>query len=574
MGSRKEASRGLAELVADFGGSLPQTPRRGQRKSGRDEREAEYELLRARAPRRGHARSGFGWSPVTAPLVAYRATTANVGGIWPLISSAGLPPTGALMGYDMLSGGGFYCDPIGWVLRNPPIVTNPNLIVFGKPGRGKSAAVKAFLLRMMRFGIRTLVAGDVKNEYEPLCRAVGVQPISLGLGLPARINPLDLGPLGQGWDTLNAADQRLRAAAVFQRWVILLKALIGARDVQVSQSDEWAISTVLADLTGWSHGASRLTPVTIPDVWKALSHPSDQLARDCRYASIQDMLDSTRQITDSLGALVTGTLAGLFDTHTTIELDWDAPIQSLSLRRLLSLGDDAVAVALTCLNSWSRGQTDLRRAGQITIVVRDEMWRQMRLGLGAVKSLDADLRLSRSDGEIQLVAAHKPSDMLSVGAAGSQEVAIAKDLMSLCDTKVLFGQDPNIANDLAELLDLQPMVRDWVAGWAMQDKGRAVWLVGDRVLKVQTQLSDVELPLFDTNNELRDDPASPVSSPPSASAAPLPGPSSAPPAPASAPPAALQEVGPMLGRPPAAHPAGVPQQWPAPSAGTPAGRGR
>ena len=56
-----------------------------------------------------------------------------------------------------------------------------------------------FCLRMMAYGYRTLILGDVKDEYEPLCRALGVEPHAVGHGLPARINPLDFGPLGNDW---------------------------------------------------------------------------------------------------------------------------------------------------------------------------------------------------------------------------------------------------------------------------------------------------------------------------------------------------------------------------------------
>ena len=52
------------------------------------------------------------------------------------------------------------------------------MFIFGKPGRGKSATVKALLLRMMDFGYRALILGDPKDEYEPLCRALGVEPFS------------------------------------------------------------------------------------------------------------------------------------------------------------------------------------------------------------------------------------------------------------------------------------------------------------------------------------------------------------------------------------------------------------
>ena len=109
------------------------------------------------------------------------------------------------MGFDVLSGGAFYCDPMGWVHDDAIPVTNPNVFIFGKPGRGKSALVKAFMLRMIRFGYRSLVLGDVKDEYEDISRALGVDPYRIGPGLPGRINPLDLGPLGAG---LGAAGPR------------------------------------------------------------------------------------------------------------------------------------------------------------------------------------------------------------------------------------------------------------------------------------------------------------------------------------------------------------------------------
>ena len=111
------------------------------------------------------------------------------------------------MGIDVASGAAFHCDPLGWVVRPDVPISNPNIMSFGKPGMGKSGTTKAFILRMMDFGYRTLVLGDPKDEYEPLCRILGVDPISLGPGLPARINPLAFGPLGQHWDTLGPGDR-------------------------------------------------------------------------------------------------------------------------------------------------------------------------------------------------------------------------------------------------------------------------------------------------------------------------------------------------------------------------------
>ncbi|HEY0950434.1 ATP-binding protein, partial [Nocardioides sp.] len=459
------------------------------------------------APRRGQRHTGRGWAAATAPVAAWRMTSDQAPVLWPFISTPGLPPTGAQMGIDQLSGGSFYADPLGWVLRDDVPVTNPNIFAFGKPGRGKSATVKAFVLRMMDFGYRTLIVGDPKDEYEKLCHALEVQPFAIGHGLPARINPLAFGPLGPGWEHLDPAAAQARAAVVFARWLTLIRGLVGSQRIGEARvpfgpSDEVVVKTALADLTGYAHGQSRLREVTIPQLWQALDTPTDALVTDCRYASRQQFLDDTRLLRDALGQLVTGALAGLFDDHTTIDVDWHAPIQSLSLSRLEPLGDDAVGIALTCLNSWGRAMRETAAPGDLRIVVRDESWKQLRLGPDAVKSFDADLRLSRRDGDIQFAVAHKPSDLLSAGDTGSQAVTIAKDLLHLADIKILHGQDAAVADDLETLLGLGPIARDLVTGWAMNGKGRALWCVGEQAYKVQTVLHPAELEIAFTNDAL------------------------------------------------------------------------
>ncbi|WP_290515317.1 ATP-binding protein [Aeromicrobium sp.] len=427
--------------------------------------------------------------------------------LWPFISTPGLPPTGAQIGVDHLSGGAFYADPIGWVLNDQIPVTNPNIFSFGKPGRGKSATTKVFCLRMMDFGYRTLILGDPKDEYESLCRAFGVEPFAIGHGLSARINPLAIGPLGRGWSHLSAEDAQGRAAIVFSRWLTLVRGLVGSqrigeRRVRFGPSEEAVVKQGLQMLTGYTAGNSQLTETTIPRLWHLLDEPTPELIDDTRYASARHFLDETRLLRDALGQLVTGALAGLFDDHTTIDVDWGAPIQSLSLSRLEALGDEAVGIALTCLNSWGRGMREMADPGDLRIVVRDESWKQLRLGPEAVKSFDADLRLSRRDGDVQFAVAHKPSDMLSAGDSGSQAAAIAKDLLHLADIKILHGQDLGVAVELEQMLGLGPIARDIVTTWAMQGKGRALWCVGDQQYKVQTILHPAEQRLTYTNEAM------------------------------------------------------------------------
>ena len=506
MRRRPRAGRSASELLADFGHPLPVRP---------------VELPAEREPRlfrpvsrRGVAKPDHGYAPASAPAAVSRMTSDQAGVLWPFITGPGLPPTGALMGIDQQSGGCFYADPGGWVLDDAIGVTNPNVFVFGKPGRGKSATIKAFATRLMPFGYRTLIAGDPKDEYEPLCRELGVEPITVGHGLSARINPLAFGPLGHRWADLPATEARRRVAIVFARWLTLIRGLVGSQrigDARVpfGPVDEVVVKTALAHLTGHRRGNTVLVETTIPQLWRLLDEPTDELVAECRYATTRQFLDETRLLRDALGQLVSGALAGLFDGPTTIDIDWNAPIQSLSLSRLEALGDEAVGIALTCLNSWSRGMRELAAPGDLRVVVRDESWKQLRLGPEAVKSFDADLRLSRRDGDVQVAVAHKPSDLLTAGDAGSQAVAIAKDLLHLADTHILHGQDPAVADDLHRLLGLSTIEQDLVTGWAMQGKGRALWCVADHRYKILTVLHEKERTLFQTNQRWLDSPARP-----------------------------------------------------------------
>ena len=155
-----------------------------------------------------------------------------------------------------------------------------------------------------------------------------------------------------------------------------------------------------------------------------------------------------------------------------------------------------------CLNSWGQGMRELAEPGDRRIVLRDEAWMQTRLGIEAVKTLDSNLRLSRNDGDIQLVTYHKPSDPLSAGDQGSQAAQIAKDLLHLADVRILLGQDEEVATELGHLLGLTPMQREIVTGWAMAEKGRALWMVGDQRYKIQTVLTPIERRLTYTNDAI------------------------------------------------------------------------
>src|SRR5579863_8879475 len=118
---------------------------------------------------------------------AHQATTRHLGAAYPFTAEPGLGGAGVLVGRDLL-GGAFCYDP--FELYGAGVLTNPNMVVFGQLGRGKSAFVKSYLWRQSVFGRRAWIV-DPKGEYGTLATAWGVHPVSLRPGGAVRLNPLD-----------------------------------------------------------------------------------------------------------------------------------------------------------------------------------------------------------------------------------------------------------------------------------------------------------------------------------------------------------------------------------------------
>ena len=159
-----------------------------------------------------------------------------------------MPPACAYIGVDCLAGGAFTAHPVEWLRRG--LIVNPNMLLTGVPGAGKSATIKALALRLMAYGVRCFVLGDIKNEYAPLARALGVEPVKLGPGLRARLNPLDAGPLGEN---LPADSDSLheRLAEIHRRRLTLLSSLLVMRlGRNLSPTEEAALSLAIHQRPG------------------------------------------------------------------------------------------------------------------------------------------------------------------------------------------------------------------------------------------------------------------------------------------------------------------------------------
>ena len=457
-------------------------------------------------PRRGLAQRDAGRAAIAPMPRVHRAASTQLAGLYPFLYGRAFPPVGPYFGIDTLTGSAFSCHPVEWLRLG--LVSNPNLLVTGVPGSGKSATLKVLALRLMSYGVKTFVMGDLKNEYAELARTVGVAPIELGPGLPTRINPLDAGPLGENLPiSTGAVIDRL--AEIHRRRLTLLAAIIETRLRRVlTPTEENALSEAVLKAAGDYTGQSRLTSPTIPEIWTLLRDPDRDLARALRVPdnSTTAAREMVRPVADALGTMVNGSLSGLFDGPTTIRLDFNAPIQTVDLSRLESRGDETVALTLACVSAW--GQAALAHDATdenapVRLVIRDELWRPMRIP-ALVRNLDADLRLSRATGTVQILATHRLADFEAVGPAGSEEAAIARNLIGSCDTRICLAQDTAPLAATREAIGLTEAECAQISSFTGAHVGRAIWKIG-RSFSVASQLllTEQERRIAETNQRMK-----------------------------------------------------------------------
>ena len=404
---------------------------------------------------------------VGAERPAHRFTTRHAQAIHPFAAAAGLGGRGAFIGRDA-AGGAFCFDP--WVLYADGVLDDPNAIVIGKLGQGKSALVKTFLWRMLVFGRRAFVL-DVKREYGPLCRAVGVTPIALVPGGGVRLNPLEARP------EEHAQAELLRAIAT---------TAIGER---VNQIEAAALREALRAVN-----ACTAVP-TLPQIAEVMFAPPADMAERLQTTPERLAADARRAAL-ALQDLCEGPLRGMFDGPTTPGLELDARLLVLDLHAVRD--SPAVGILMACATAWMSAllaRMAERPGRERLISVADESWKIIQhTGLG--EWFQANFKLARQFGLMNLVVLHKLGDLQAAGDAGSRAARIAEGLIADASTRVIYHQDESQVELTRTLLGLSATEARLLSELSA---GQALWRVGSRSFVVQHYRSRIEARLTDTD---------------------------------------------------------------------------
>ncbi|WP_441247376.1 ATP-binding protein [Kitasatospora sp. McL0602] len=484
---------------------VPRKTSRAQQRSARSEfAEARRQARLAEAPAERGEQDGFDpelratYPPSGRPgpasarggklsLPKHRMTTATASGAYPFLAEGGLGADGIFIGRDVHSEGSFCFDPFSlYSSGRIEGFTNPNAILAGIIGMGKSALAKSLATRAIAHGYRTYIPCDPKGEWTAVAQALGGYTIALGPGLPGRLNPLD----APARPTSVSADDW--ANEVRKRRLLLLAGLartVLKRDLHPMEHTALDLSLDLAVAESEARGSVPL----LGDIAHTLGSPErldaalgDQGGR---------MGPAAEDLAHALRRLVHGDLSGMFDAPSTVAFDPKAPMLSIDLSRLGGAGDDtALVLAMTCASAWMESALADPTGGR-RWVIYDEAWRVMR-HVGLLERMQSQWKLSRGLGIANLMVIHRLSDLLSAGDAGSRGRVLAEGLLADCSTRIIYRQEPDQLATATSLLGLTGVEAQAVAALT---KGRGLWKVAGRSFITQHLLHPAERALFDTD---------------------------------------------------------------------------
>lgn len=227
---------------------------------------------------------------------------------------------------------------------------NANAVVFGKSGSGKSYMVKLEVVRSLMFDTEVIII-DPENEYEALSYAMGGEYIQFRFGTTTKINPFDLAILtkeGAGESELN---QKILSLHGFFR--VVMGELTPTEDALL---DRALILTYKQKGITPDPATQTREPPLMEDLYKTLVGMEEVLARG---------------LADRIEKFVKGSLVGIFDQQTNIEIR-----NHLTVFSIRDLEDELRPIAMYLILDfiWTKIRRDIKRR----LLIVDEAWYLMK----------------------------------------------------------------------------------------------------------------------------------------------------------------------------------------------------
>jgi len=287
-------------------------------------------------------------------------------------------------------------------------ITNPNMVIAGAIGQGKSTLVKMLLDRGLQRGRRVVVV-DPKGEYGELAMSYGTTPVVLGR---------------DGWcNPFVGTDTEHRE--------LVRTLLASAQGSSLTSEQHFALDTAWAALP--TERGPRLLAALLDVVSPSLG---------------TDTPSATRSVALLLRRFVDGDYASLFDGEGP-PLSFGGQLVILDLSQQWS----SSSLGMAALSAVAAAQQVVQRAGEQGHIIVDEAWALLGDPY-ALRWLQGSWKLARARGISHLLVLHRWSDVGAVGDEGSANRSRAQGLLRECETVWLFRQVADETDHMARALSL------------------------------------------------------------------------------------------------------------------------
>ena len=333
---------------------------------------------------------------------------------------------------------------------------NANSVVFAKSGAGKSYMVKLEILRSMLFGVEAIVL-DPENEYKRLCEALGGEYIDFSVNSPAKINPFDLPLIQEEEDQLS-----LKILSLHALFKIMIGETTSAESAVLDRAlvETYRLKGITPDPT-----TQRNEPPLMEDLYKVL------LAMD---------EPESKSIAERLERYIKGSLAGVFDQRTNVNLD--NPFTVFSIRNLEDILRP-IAMFMILDFIWTKIKHDLKKR----ILVLDEAWTLMQYKDSAMFVFSIAKRARKYYLGLTTIS-QDVADFL-----GSDQ---GKAVVTNSSLQILLRQHPAAIDKIAEVFYLSQGERNFLLSAGV---GEGLFFAGTNHVAMKVKASPQEHALITTN---------------------------------------------------------------------------